>query len=51
MLCVDCRLHYKKYGYDKVIEDRPPTPIQLKELREAKKEVQEQVKSCDLTFV
>ena len=44
MLCVDCRLHYKKYGYDKVIEDRPPTPIQLKELREAKKEVQEQVK-------
>ena len=43
MMCDVCRLHYKKYGYDKLIVDRPPTPIQLRQLREAKQDKQEQV--------
>jgi len=34
MLCGDCRVYYKKYGFDKVILDRPPTPPELVRLRE-----------------
>ena len=38
MMCGDCRLHYKKYGYDKHIANRPATPLQLRQLNEAKME-------------
>ena len=34
MLCGDCRVYYKKYGFDKIILDRPPTPPELVRLRE-----------------
>ena len=46
MMCGECRLHYKKYGYDKMIANRPPTPLQLRQLKEAKLEQKlEQVKN------
>jgi len=42
MLCAECRLFYKKYGIDRVIENRPETPPELRKIREQARAEQEE---------
>lgn len=50
MLCAECRLFYKKYGIDRVIENRPETPAALRELRERLKPVEPVNQEVEMDF-